>query len=332
MRLLFVAILGVTLFSCRGLAQEDKVMEATSALGSVLSNLKQSVTKLAADNDQLVSRDNVMKTQVSQLQMQLGRLEAQGDLLNEASDKLKEQNNSRAQRIGDLEEENLDLDHRAQKAQDAIKLIQQSLDAKYQEDQRLLLKLKDMQNALPVNVQSPESQAQLHRQKEKLRLMKMIYDSQQRQEVSHQSILDFQKNTPLLPGASALAHQQLLKEQVKDLEAQIAAYPLEKPSAKVGSADQLDDAQLGQLELELKSLEQNYAQLKNLMEEMSKKAQGSRMAGSQHLVEGDKLQSSLDDLNHQGIGLRANLDDLRSQMVDLDKRKSHLEEMIKQLP
>ena len=65
--------------------------------------------------------------------------------------------------------------------------------------------------------------------------MKMIYDSQQRQEALHESILDFQKNTPLLPAAAALAHQQLLKAQIKDMEAQLAAYPSESPSANAGS-------------------------------------------------------------------------------------------------
>ena len=63
------------------------------------------------------------------------------------------------------------------------------------------------------------------------------------------------------------------------------------------------------------------------MEQMSKKAQAAQMTVSQH-VEEEKLQSSIDDLNRQGVGLRADLDDLRSQMVDLDKRKSRLEMMI----
>ena len=42
-------------------------------------------------------------------------------------------------------------------------------------------------------------------------------------------------------------------------------------------------------------------------------------------------EESINKLNHESIGLRADLDDLRSQMVDLDKRKSHLEVMIQGL-
>jgi len=55
------------------------------------------------------------------------------------------------------------------------------------------------------------------------------------------------------------------------------------------------------------------------------------MTVSQH-VEEEKLQSSLNDLKHQGAGLGADLDDLRSQMIELDKRKSRLEMLIKHLP
>ncbi|MBF0570999.1 MAG: hypothetical protein HQL12_03920 [Candidatus Omnitrophica bacterium] len=328
MRLFFAVILGMVFFSCCGRAQEDNVQTATSSLQSVLSNLKQSVGKLSVDNDRLVVRNNAMKQQVLQLQMQLGRLEAQGDLFNKELNRLKDQNPGRARQIANLEEKNLYWDNRSQKIEDSIKLIQQSLEARYQQEQKLLLQLKGMQNLPLSDVQSPESQAGTHRQKEKLMLMKMIYDSQQRQEALHKSILEFHKNTPLLPAAGALAHQQLLKEQIKGLEIEIARYPSEKPSA---DADQWDDAQLRQLESELKFSEQNYSQLKVLMEQMTKKVQSSRLTVGQH-IEGDKLQSSLDDLNHQGTGLRADLDALRSQMVDLDKRKSRLDLMIKQMP
>ena len=75
----------------------------------------------------------------------------------------------------------------------------------------------------------------------------MIYESQERQEASHKAILEFQKNTPLLPAASALAHQQLLKEQIKDLEDQIAVYPPENNRAALRVTGQWDDAQLDQL-------------------------------------------------------------------------------------
>ena len=71
--------------------------------------------------------------------------------------------------------------------------------------------------------------------------------------------------------------------------------------------------------------------IKGLMEKMSKKAQASRMTVSQH-IEGEKLQNSMEDLNRQGTVLRAQLDGLRTQMIDLDKRKSRLEMMIQQSP
>jgi hypothetical protein len=134
-------------------------------------------------------------------------------------------------------------------------------------------------------------------------LMKMIYDSQQRQVTLHEAILKFQK-TAVVPTT---------------------------PSANQGVANRWDETQLRQMKLELKNLEKNYLQLKNLMAQISKKTKADRMTVSQHIEE-EKLQSSVDDLNHQGVGLKNDLDDLRSQMIDLDKRKSHLETMVRSLP
>jgi hypothetical protein len=53
---------------------------------------------------------------------------------------------------------------------------------------------------------TPAMQAADHDQKERLKLMKMIYDSQQRQESLHERDRgDSNKNTPVLPAAGALA-------------------------------------------------------------------------------------------------------------------------------
>ena len=273
---------------------------ATASLQDVLSTLKQSVEKLSADNDQWGAQDNALKERISQLQIRLGSLETQGDDLSQAAARLQDKNPRQSQEIMRLEEENSRLDERIQKAENGIK-----------------------------SIQSSPSQA-IRPQKEKLRLMKMIYDCQQRQESLYTSILEFQKNMTL-PAANALARQELLKDQIKDLEAQIAALPPDKTSASFTAANQWDDTQLQQLELELKALEKNYLQLKDLKEKVTQKSKSIQMTTGQH-AEGVKLQSSMDDLNRQGLGLKADLDTLRAQMVELDKRKSHLEMMIQHSP
>jgi len=331
LRLFLFAILGSMLLPSLGVAQVNSVATAADSLHSVLSNLEDSVEQLGVANDQLANKDKYFKDQILQLQMQLGQLEAQGDVLTKKVGKLQEINPSRAEQIARLENENADLDNRTQKVGESIKLIQQSLDTGFQEDQRLLLQLKELASPKPAApaVQTPEVLAAQSRQKEKLRLIKMIYESQQRQDALHESILEFQKNTVLTPGASAFAHQQILKEQIKTLEDQLSAYPPERENA--GITDRWDDDQLRQLEVELKVLEKNYLQLKDLLGKMTKKAQEAQATVSQH-VEDEKMQNKVDSLNRQGEGLRADLDDLRSQMVDLDKRKSHLEDMIRQLP
>jgi chromosome segregation ATPase len=330
MKLFCTIILGMMLLSNRSFAQDNNVATATTALQSVLSNLQQSVEKLGVENDQWASRDHAIKEEISRLQIELGKLQSQGDLLNKSTAKLQDQNSRRAERITTLEQENYALDNQSQKAEAGIKLIQQSLNAGYQENQKLLLQLKALTEGVPTpspQPLSPEFQIAARRQKEELTLMKMINESQQRQETLHQDILDFQKNTKLLPVASALAHQELLKEQIKDLQAEVALYPSQKSSTSTSSWLPWGDSQLRQLTLELKVLERNYGQLKNLLEQMTHKVQSTKLTVAQQ-VEEKKLKGSIEDLNQQSRVLRANLDDLRSQMVDLDKRKSHLEEMI----
>ena len=333
MRLLCTIFLSLFMFSCRGLAQDNDITTATSALQGVLANLQQSVQQLSLNNDRLTNKDKDIKQQIASLQAQLAQLEAKGEQLGKAQDKLSQKSPRRSQQITRLEQENFDLDDHIQKDDAEIKLIQLSLEAGYKQDQALLLQLKALTNLPPPAPKgpTPETLAAIRRQKEKLKLMKMINESQLRQEALHQSILEAQKNEPLQPVASALAHQEILKGQIKDLEKQIAAYPPDQPSKNIGIPDQWDNTQLSELQAELKTLEKNYAQLKDLMGEMTKKAKAAKMTVNQHIEE-VKLQSSLNDLNHQGTGLRVDLDDLRSQMVDLDKRKSRLEGMIQQLP
>jgi chromosome segregation ATPase len=172
-RLFFAVILWMMFFSGGSPAQEDNVSTATPALQEALVTLKQSVEKLSLDNDQWTARGNAMKARVYQLQTQWGQLEARGDFLNKTADKLRDKNSLRGRQIARLEKENFDLDNRIQKAEGGIKLIQGSM----------------------------ASVARL--QKEKLKLMKMIYDSQQRQASLHEAILEFQKNTTLPPGRGA---------------------------------------------------------------------------------------------------------------------------------
>jgi hypothetical protein len=305
----FVVVLGV--IPCRCWSQ-DQVAIATDALGSVLSNLKQSVEHLTVDNEQLARKDSILKQEVYQLRLRLEQLQQQEGPLNKAAVKLKDKNENRAKQISRLEEESFSLDNCLQKTLDASKVIQQALPSGYQENQKLLQQVDLIQGQMAApSLRDPEAPSLTsHRQKEKLRLMKMIYDSQCRQQSLHKSMADHVKQTPLLPAAGVLAHQQVLKETSS-------------------AVDQWDATHLRQLEDQLKTLEHNYSQLEILFGQMTKKAQSTGMTVSQHIEQG-QLKGNIDDLNRQEAGLKVALEDLRSQMIDLDKRKSSLETVIKQ--
>jgi DNA repair exonuclease SbcCD ATPase subunit len=260
-------------FAGYGLAQDGDVVGSVSSLQQGLSNLKQSVEKMGLSNAKLAMRDNDMKQQIIQLEMQLGRLQDQGHSLDKAVEVLRQENPRRTRQVERLEAQNDELVDRIHKAQAGIKSGREALG----EGSELSHSAED-------------------RQKEKLKLMKMIYESQQRQVSLHANIQEIQKSTPLPPPTAA-------------------------------HAIQWDNSQLQQLQLELNFLERNYAQLKDLIQQMERKNRNTRAAVGEH-VEEQKLQAAVDDLKRQGVKLMLDLSDLRSQMVDLDKRKTQLENMV----
>ncbi len=293
MRTLILALLMLALGTSLGPAQEDYIGPATSALQDVLSNLQQSVQRLSADNAQLNSRDNDMKAQIAPLQQQLKALQDQGEALHQNSGQLPAKNPGRTQQIDRLEKENEDLDDRIQSAQEQLKTMDQSLRDAGQEHEQLLMKWQNIAGA-PAPALSVDQQTAGRWQKEKLRLMKMIYDSQQRQVLLHQAIRRFSRNRP------PALYPQLSEETL----------------------------QVRRMEMQLKTLENNYLKLKDLMGQVAQRSGGRGISVDERVQEG-KLQGHIQKLQRQGQALRVDLDELRSQMVDLDKRKSRLEHMIR---
>jgi len=325
----FIVLLISFFLSTCAWAQEDNLMNATSALQDVLSTLKDSVDKLNVNNSKLAAKDNYIRNQISLLQVKLAKLSQDGAVLNKAEEPLRQNNDRFSKQINELESEIFGVDNETQKDEGEIRLAQQSMDAGYHEDEKLLLQLKKMAPVLGGQaVPSPIDDEALKMQKEKLKIIKMIYESRERQAAIHQSILDFQKNSPQLPAVSDMAQQAVLKSQINALQTEIAAYPPVLPASVNAN---WDDDQLEQLEGELNVLERDYHQLKELMAQMNQRVQSNKLSSGEE-AEAQQLRHHIENLDNESQGLRADLDDLRSQMVDLDKRKSHLEELIKQLP
>ncbi len=292
MRAILALIIVMIALSGLGFAQEDNIVTATSALQDVLSTLQKSAEKLNTDNEQLAGKDKYFKGQIQALQAQLKGLEAQADLINKETSRYQGTNPHRAKVIARLEKENADLDQQLQNT------------------------------APPVNAGT---------QKEKLRLLKMIDESQQRQEALQQSILDYQKKTPLMRRSDALARQQLLKDQIKDIEDQLPVVMPQAIAKGSGLDEQWEDKRLVELGSDLKVLEKDYLQLRDLLGKMASRAPSAGETMNQ-IIEEQKLERSMEDIKQQSAGLRAELDDLRAQMVELDKRKSYLDMMIRQSP
>ncbi|MBF0511142.1 MAG: hypothetical protein HQL13_02315 [Candidatus Omnitrophica bacterium] len=324
MRVIGILILGIIFLFNPGWAMGKDVSGETALLKQALAQLKSTEQTMNLDNDLWRFKNKTKEEEVRQLQAKLQRLKGQGEAFNQSSDNIEEIKPGQQKQIDHLKEILIDLDHRIQKVNENIQFAKQSLDEENQEYQKSLSRLKEVKKQVEPPVESSDQKEKLHRQKERLRLMKMIDHSQERQESLHTAILNLQKKSPVVFGEEMIAHQKFLKEQIQALESQIAAYPPKGVSLPKGSANQWNSKDLSQMEDQLKFLEENYGALKLLVEQMSQKTKGLKVPVTQSIEE-KKLETSLKDLNLQGTQLKVELDGLRAQMVHLDKLKTHLE-------
>ncbi len=155
-------------------------------------------------------------------------------------------------------------------------------------------------------------------QKERLKLLKMIYDSKQRQE-------ELQQEASTL--AQDIHQKETLINAVKDLQDSNDRLTRLSSSAAAGAKENWNDNEMRQLEIEVRDLQKNHDELEDLLAKMQNKVSQLDVSPDQK-NEKHKLQASLDELDTEGKLLKKSLGELREQMVDLDKRKSHLEALL----
>ena len=89
-----------------------------------------------------------------------------------------------------------------------------------------------------------------------------------------------------------------------------------------------NEDQFKHMDSELKVLQKNHDELEGLVAQLQKKAAASRAVPNER-VEQAKLESNIKELKREGMGLKADLEAVRVQMVELDKRKTRLETMLR---
>lgn len=296
---------------------------AHPGLEEMLERLKESADQLSTTNASVNRQNAQMRRDISQLQLKLGQLKAEEVSLTEAAFKLQNKDEGKAKQIAALQKELFNLDEKLDIAQGNIKKASDELLKVSQEEKNIDEQLNQIAQASLDTIGSPqEDEVSASRRKEKINLLRMIDKSKERQLQLNKQLYELKPAGPQTDVIQFTSQREALLAQIELAKKRLAQIPT--PEVDMQHIDP-QDAQL--LSSQMTSLEKNYDELRDLWEKMQSKAQALKMSTDQR-VEKDKLEKSLGDLNREAGNLKAQLHDLREQMVELDKRKTRLQDLL----
>ncbi len=323
MKILFV-VLSLFLNVHPSFGQSDRAIDsAANRLAGELTDLKNSADRLYAGNQALVTGNNELKVLLGKRQGQLAQLIDEGNNLTRASLKLQDINEARTNRIVQLEKAVFEIDSTDDHLVESLKKDKDEFDSRKQEDAFLSEQMMKLGISNPV----PTVSGSGNYTKEKLRILKMVAQSKERQQIIYDQIANTQKqvSTAVVTVETSGDKEDLLV-QISRLQAEIEQLgKMAQPQAvqRVWNVNELK-----QLDVQVKNLQKNHDELEDLVARMQQKAQKWSLSRDQ-MNEQAKLQSNFDEINKQNLRLRQDLNDYRQQMVELDKRKTYLESLLR---
>jgi chromosome segregation ATPase len=303
---------------------EPPMKAATDQFQYSLMILKQTIERVSADNARLTAKNDQLKQLLTSERMQLGQLQHRNEELGRASSKLRGTQPAHAKQLSALAQEIFEMQNRLDKQEAQLNVVRSALLQKEEEDRKLSEQLTQGQHPqAPAAPQTPDPQKDEVR-KEKLKLMKMLYESKKHQGDLQNALVTSGKTLASAEYIQAQTRKRFLKEEISALQAQA---PKEMPTPPPASPlDLRTQGEIEELEGHITSLQKNYDELEDLVEKMQKKAQAYSLQQDGKL-EHDRLARGIEDLNRENDSLKSQLAGLRVQMVELDKRKTKLESM-----
>ncbi len=295
-----------------------------SALEETLKDLRDSSDEIKRSNDQLHQFNTQLGQEITQLQLKLGQLQEQEKGLTQSAFRLQDKNEAKAKQIALVQKDLFALDAKFEKANADVKEAKDMLVKMNQEDQNLNEQLTEIQHVLPEAISNTGSLEVDSKRKEKINLLKMIDQSHVRQEQLNQALSQLRPTGQAIETVQLLAQREAYQAQINELQRQLRELPMD---VAVAGNDVYNPDDVKTLMNQMASLEQNYSQLRDLWLKMQDKAQVLQMNPSQK-IEKSKLAKNLTDLNQQSSILKGELQTLREQMVELDKRKTRLQEIL----
>jgi DNA repair exonuclease SbcCD ATPase subunit len=295
-----------------------------------LSQLKNSVDQMAVANDSLAAKNVQLKNRLNSLQSTVQKLVQENTELNHAKSKLDLDNPVKAEQIEQLENRSNKLDQLGGQLEDQIKKTREALDAKIKEEQQINDQIKKMLNApgatvAPAALPPELSEVKEQKRKEKLAMLKLISEIQAHRILLQEQILDFQKNTPTANAPTESGRKEALEKQIQELQEEVNRLN----ALTIQAAHQgWDEDQIHQMEASVSDLEKKRDELNSLITQMQAKNHQIHASQSPKNEE-DKLQGGIEKLKSETKGLKMDLEEMQQQMVELDKRKSYLEAVLK---
>ncbi len=271
-------------------------LSASQHLGESLNELKTSVSSLEAGNQNLMDANARLKAHLDAMQLRVRDLMLQENQMAEEAEKLKALRDPLSRQIAQMEKENFTIDAKLESLTADGPVTRERIARAQKQDMELSERMGTMglriQEEVAVNPFSSQST-----QKERLKLLKMIDESKKIQQRLTQQLFDQRK---------------------------ISGPPAVQKTVLGGP---WSGAQLDQLEAQIRQMNKNHEKLQELGLKMQERLGKTEITPSDR-TEQNKLRSTLEGMSKAGKELKTEIRVLRKQMVELDKRKSHLETLL----
>jgi chromosome segregation protein len=299
-------------------------------LGKGLAELKASVDQMSVSNEALAAKNVQLKNRLSVLQSTVQKLNQEHDELLKAKAKLDAGDPAKAKQIEQLEKRSNDLDLQGGALEDQLKTVKEALSKSQQEEEQINGRIDTLLNKSP-NKSSEDLPVELselkeQKRKEKLATLKLISEIQERRQLLQAQILDFQKGLPVEAGVSeSQRRKESFEKQIAELQQEV-----QKLNELTNNPNQQgwNEEQIQQLESSVKELESKREELNNLVIQMQNKTRSVHLTKDQKKEE-VQLQGNIEKLKAETKNLKMDLEDMQQQMVELDKRKTYLETVLK---
>jgi chromosome segregation ATPase len=292
---------------------------STEALSESLQGFEQSIAKLQDANSRLSDYNRDLKAHIQQGKNTLKSLAQENEQLEKDAGLYASKTEKKSGELNTFEIQMNQIKGQLQKIDQDLDAKQQKLNAQLRRQQVIWTQMglaKDKNAIDQLEERNVEASAAVI--KDKMELNEDLRNAEDRiagleKEVAYQSLL---RQDPQISLPKLASQRDELRQQLASL------------SSNADQAPPIDPNQIKKLKSEISELDKRRTQDTNLLQMLQAQYdKNQRMA--KNVAEEKKLQDTIAALKKDNKSLKQQTADLRFEMVDLDKRKAHLENIVK---